>query len=253
MIADSSRNKCSPPSLPSGKAEAYSSEVNRLLMPIKVTMAVVTSLLILIIAICLIKSFYHKLTRVITESVRRRRSRTSSSRSASGTADQFCRNVTTSLRQDEQLQRLNFYDSDVSGFSSQILFDPFNSNGHARSSSMITDPSRWLRRTSNTSQRNNTSINSIHEQDDENPPTYEQAMKQQNRYGPVTYLSKDSSTRLQNTHPSDLMNNNSNENNSNSFKNSLANQRGCSGHNSLTMEQKATSLNEESFPQRPLE
>lgn len=51
------------------KPEAYSARANRLLLPIKMSMAFFTSLLLLIIAICLAKSFYSKIKKSIMKSL----------------------------------------------------------------------------------------------------------------------------------------------------------------------------------------
>jgi hypothetical protein len=67
--------------------QAYSARANRLLLPIKILMVVVTSLLLLIIAICLAKSFYGKIKTKIMKSLSTRFHRRSSQQRSSVNLD----------------------------------------------------------------------------------------------------------------------------------------------------------------------
>lgn len=186
---------------------AYSSanRVNRFLLPIKVMLFTVISILLLIIAVCLAKSLYHKIKKAIIQSLRRRRigssggtshntsHRWSSSRRSTGL--EVSHSLSANLRSQQRLGG-RISDTDLSVNSLCELFDPLATSPSAVTQVLAYDcESGGLTLTHEDSNlRRTTRVEvGIGTEEDESPPSYEEAMKLRARYKPVTFLQRKAS------------------------------------------------------------
>lgn len=186
------------------KTEGHYVLVTRLVLSIQIMMVIVTTILILVLAIYLLNALVHWWKKnggpwSVNNSMRRHEIH---GRAATRS------NINTSMLSNWPFQRRMTIAVSFSDVSNEADVD----FGMRDNNSLQVSHSTTRSVMPNTRLANRLSSSSSNDWDEENPPSYEEAIKLQNKYKPVTYLAKGScSCKQTQPDPSDALTHTNNE------------------------------------------